>query len=74
MLCTEYLLSLDTTLIQDGVGAKKKAMPDINRLGLTPNSEPAREDRTFPSTGTLNSPSSWNECTKYGISLERKVS
>ena len=46
----------------------------VTRLGLTPNSEPAREDRTFPSTGTLNSPLSWNACTKYGITLERKVS
>ena len=39
-------------------------------LGLTPNSEPAREYRTFPYTGTLNSPSSWDDSTECEISKQ----
>ena len=36
----------------------------LSRLGLTPDSRSAREDRTFPITGTLNGLFSWNDHTK----------
>ena len=39
------------------------------RLGLTSNSGPARKDRTFSITGTLNGSSSWNDYTKLRISM-----
>ena len=45
----------------------------VIRLGLTPILEPAREHRTFPSTGTVDVPSSWNACTKLGITSHVKV-
>ena len=40
------------------------------RLGLTSNSGPAREDRTFPTTGTLNGSSSWYDYTKLRLSMQ----
>ena len=45
-------------------------MPVI-RSGLIPNSEPARECRTFPLTETLNGSSSLNNSTQCEISMQR---
>ena len=45
---------------QSGASFGDSICPDVQgtstRLGLTLNSEPAREGRTFPITGPLNGP------------------
>ena len=46
----------------------------LNRLGLTQNLEPARENKTFPTTGTVNGPSSWNDHTYLRISMQCGIS
>ena len=45
-----------------------------NRLGLTQDFEPARENRTFPTCGALNGPSSWTDHTKLRISMQCRIS
>ena len=57
-----------------GVSACSGGFCPVTRLGLTQNLEPAREGRTFPSTGTLNGPSSCNGYTKLKISLQWGIS
>ena len=53
---------------------KRDIKPYLTRSGLTQNLEPARECRTFPTTGTLNGPSSWNDHTKLRISTQLGIS
>ena len=46
----------------------------ITRLGLTQIIEPARENKTFPTCGALNGPSSWNDHTHLRISMQCRIS
>ena len=71
-LCnTQRWIDLKTEIYQDNKELKKKK--SLSKLGLTPNLEPIREDRTFPITRTLNGPSSQDDETKYGISIQRGI-
>ena len=46
----------------------------ISRLGLTPDSRSARENRTFPITSTLSGSYSWNDHTKLRILMQWETS
>ena len=50
-----------------------RSSTNMSRLGLTPNSEPAREGRTFPFTGTMIDPSFWDDDTKCDISMQWNI-